>query len=148
MSEQDYVFISDKEPYPQVRGGNLVAKPRRVGGWDFNFKVGACNVAFAYRREHMAYEKAKATRTSGPSDAEIVAVYERIMHGDEVANGANGDWRRGLSWSSGGRVVSATWAEYQAARSRELNRRITASSEATKEAERRRVLGPIDDIDL
>jgi hypothetical protein len=94
-----------------------------------------------------AYEAAKP---SGPSDAEIVEAWDGALRGLE----AIGDWteiakvkQTGLSWCSSSSGGSATWAEYQAARSRELNRRVTTSSEATKEAERRRVMGPIDDVD-
>jgi hypothetical protein len=94
---------------------------------------------------------ARTPEPSKPSDAEIVEAWDWALRGLEAV----GDWaeiakvkQTGLSWCSSSSGGSATWAEYQAARSRELHRRVTASSEATKEAERRRVMGPIDDIDL
>jgi hypothetical protein len=83
-----------------------------------------------------------------PCTSEIVEAWDWALRGLEAV----GDWaeiakvkQTGLSWCSSSSGGSATWAEYQAARSRELHRRVTASSEATKEAERRRVLGPVDD---
>lgn len=101
----------------------------QCGAWAYTalsaFPDVACELAWKLYEER--------AKPQGPTDAEIVAQYERIMHGDEVANGANDDWRRGLSWASGGRIMSATWAQYQAARSRELQKRAAESREKDRQ---------------
>jgi hypothetical protein len=117
-----------------------------------------------HRRSKVA---ARAPEPSKPSDAEIVEAWDgaqrhlserayvsRPWFGDRPhsalpANVVQTEQTQGklcaIRIGTEKQSTRVHLGEYRAARSRELNRRVTASSEATKEAERRRVLGPIDD---
>ena len=133
--------------HERAKAGQKVTEPPPEGTWTETW------TASPY--QHVTYTT-HSTPTlelpKGPTDAEVVEVWERMLNGQEIANGALAVARvraHPIQWSNphdgGATAFQASYADYQAARSRELNRRVTASSEATKEAERRRVLGPIDD---
>lgn len=81
----------------------------------------------------------EAAKPSGPSDTEIVEAWTGWMRDEAGVKQRSSPGHVIVSFGKDWRHVPI--AECRAAWSRELKRR----SEATKEAERRRVLGPIDD---
>jgi hypothetical protein len=66
----------------------------------------------------------------GPSDAEIVDTWDMALRNSEIAGAPFDQHQRslGLAWGD----YTATWEQYQAARSRELRKRVRAGEEAKR----------------
>lgn len=142
-------------PHPESLGrGHVCAcgqtiETKDVWRWDFSFKVGACNVAFAaYRNEmqkpstqHATYtaaaERLLGAKPQGPTDAEIVEAYEIVMRGEGMWPVHEGSKPLGLHVrpASGG-VFYVKLEDCRAAWSRELKRK----QAEVREAERQRVV--------
>jgi hypothetical protein len=125
-----------------------VAKRIRETEWKFQARQGTTLVTDARTSptlKGMTWTECAVDEPKGPSDAEIVEIHGWTLNEIPTPMPVGWTYEEGSpSWRD--RVYSlrghrVTRQEREAAWSRELKRR----SEATKEAERRGVLGPIDD---
>ena len=132
MSEwREHVFVSE------LTGQAYVRRKGAVCGVTISDRAVECasgRAAWVAFHRRAAEESVGVPR--GPSDAEIVRAWSVVGTGEEVANGRRLDKTRPLSWTGGNGMHSATYAQYVAARSRELQRR----QDEAREVERQRVV--------